>query len=302
MLKGIGQALVATRLRIRQGVQELTAGGRTIDPDRLEALEAVLLEADIGIQSTQKLLSGVRDWVRQGAPIDSAGLETHLQSELLKILDSVQGNPNQELRQPNVILMVGINGVGKTTTIGKLAHRFQHQGKSVLLVAGDTFRAAAVGQLEVWGNRVGCPVIKSHTGSDPSAVIFDGLSAARSRGSDVVIVDTAGRMHTRFNLMEELKKIKRVMDKALAGSPNETLLVVDATTGQNALSQARKFHDAIGLTALVLTKLDGTARGGVVIAVTQELGVPVKWVGVGEGVEDLEGFSAEAFVKGLFGT
>jgi fused signal recognition particle receptor len=197
--------------------------------------------------------------------------------------------------------MVGVNGVGKTTTIGKLADRFKKEGKSVLLVAGDTFRAAAIEQLEIWGRRTGCPVIKHQSGSDPSAVIFDGLSAAKARGIDVVIVDTAGRMHTKSNLMEELKKMKRVMDKALPGSPHETLLVLDATTGQNALSQAKLFHQAIGVTGVVLSKLDGTARGGVVVPITEELGVPVKLVGVGEGIGDLEDFSAEGFVEGLFG-
>jgi fused signal recognition particle receptor len=194
-----------------------------------------------------------------------------------------------------------VNGVGKTTTIGKLALKFSKEGRSVLLVAGDTFRAAAIEQLEIWGQRVGCPVIKHQSGSDPSAVIFDGLSAAKARGTEVVIVDTAGRMHTKFNLMEELKKMKRVMDKALPGSPQETLLVLDATTGQNAVSQAKQFHEAIGVTGIVLTKLDGTAKGGVVVAIAEELGLPVKLVGVGEGLEDIEAFSAQDFVEGLFG-
>jgi fused signal recognition particle receptor len=197
--------------------------------------------------------------------------------------------------------VVGINGVGKTTTIGKLAHRFANEGKKVLLAAGDTFRAAAVEQLEIWGSRVSVDVVKQQSGADPSAVIFDALAAAKARGSDVVIADTAGRLHTKTHLMEELKKIKRVMAKEIPGSPHEVLLVLDATTGQNALSQARLFHEAVGVSGIVLTKLDGTAKGGIVIAIYEELKIPIRFIGIGEAPEDLQPFQADAFVEALLG-
>jgi fused signal recognition particle receptor len=260
-----------------------------------------LLSADLGVHTVQRLLAGVRDRLDRHERSDPSRLNAFLKAELLTVLKKKESPLDLSGPVPFVVMMVGVNGVGKTTTIGKLALKFSQEGRSVLLVAGDTFRAAAIEQLEIWGQRVGCPVIKHQSGSDPSAVIFDGLSAAKARGTDVVIVDTAGRMHTKFNLMEELKKMKRVMDKALPGSPHETLLVLDATTGQNAVSQARQFHEAIGVTGVVLTKLDGTAKGGVVVAIAEELGIPVKLVGVGEGLEDIEVFSAEDFVEGLFG-
>jgi fused signal recognition particle receptor len=302
MLQRLSQVLSKTRQRLTQGIQNLFLGKKTIDADLLERLEEILLGADLGIHATHRLLAALKERLDRHELSDPSRLNFFLKTELRMLLGDKPGRLFPETAAaPSVVMMVGVNGVGKTTTIGKLADRFKKEGKSVLLVAGDTFRAAAIEQLEIWGQRVGCAVIKHQSGSDPSAVIFDGLSAAKARGIDVVIVDTAGRMHTKSNLMEELKKMKRVMDKALPGSPHETLLVLDATTGQNALSQARLFHQAIGLTGVVLTKLDGTARGGVVVPITEALGIPVKLVGVGEGIGDLEDFSAEEFVEGLFG-
>ena len=301
MFNRLKQALSKTRQVLKQGIENLLLGKKMIDSDLLERLEGILLGADLGIHTTQRLLATLQDRLDRHELSDLSRLSVFLKTELLALLEKKPHRLNITAAVPCVVMMVGVNGVGKTTTIGKLAHRFKKEGKAVLLVAGDTFRAAAIEQLEIWGERVQCPVVKHQSGSDPSAVIFDGLSAAKARGMDVVLVDTAGRMHTKFNLMEELKKMKRVMDKALPGSPHEILLVLDATTGQNALSQARQFHEAIGVTGVALTKLDGTAKGGVVVPMMEELGLPVKLVGLGEGVEDLEDFSAEEFVEGLFG-
>jgi fused signal recognition particle receptor len=302
MFHRLSQVLSKTRQRLTQGIQNLFLGKKTIDADLLERLEGILLGADLGIHTTHRLLAALKDRLDRHELSDPSRLTHFLKTELRTLLgDKASRLFPETAAAPFVVMMVGVNGVGKTTTIGKLADRFKKEGKSVLLVAGDTFRAAAIEQLEIWGRRTGCPVIKHQSGSDPSAVIFDGLSAAKARGIDVVIVDTAGRMHTKSNLMEELKKMKRVMDKALPGSPHETLLILDATTGLNALSQAKLFHEAIGVTGVVITKLDGTARGGVVVPITEELGIPVKLVGLGEGVEDLENFIAEEFVEGLFG-
>lgn len=301
MFQRLKQALSKTRQKLKQGIEDLILGKKTIDSDLLERLEGILLGADLGVHTTQRLLAALQDRLDRHELSDPSRLSAFLKTELLALLEKKPSRLNITAAVPCVVMMVGVNGVGKTTTIGKLAHRFKKEGKAVLLVAGDTFRAAAIEQLEIWGERVQCPVVKHQSGSDPSAVIFDGLSAAKARGMDVVIVDTAGRMHTQFNLMEELKKMKRVMDKALPGSPHETLLILDATTGQNALSQAKLFHEAIGVTGVVLAKLDGTAKGGVVVPMMEELGLPVKLVGLGEGVEDLEDFSAVEFVEGLFG-
>lgn len=301
MLKRLEQALSKTRQKLKQGIENLLLGKKTLDSDLLERMEGILLGADLGVHTTQRLLAMLQDRLGRRELTDPTRLVSFLKAELLALLEKNPDRLNTAATVPCVVMVVGVNGVGKTTTIGKLAHRFKKEGKNVLLVAGDTFRAAAIEQLAIWGERVQCPVVKHRIGSDPSAVIFDGLSAAKARGMDVVIVDTAGRMHTKSNLMEELKKMKRVMDKALPGSPHETLLILDATTGQNALSQAKLFHEAIGVTGVVLTKLDGTARGGVAAPITEELGLPVKLVGLGEGIEDLDDFSAEEFVEGLFG-
>lgn len=267
----------------------------------LEGVEEILIGADLGVEVSQKLLSGLPHRWGSG---NGEGLEPiikWLKGELKQLLIKTGQREPGDDPVPYVIMVVGVNGVGKTTTIGKMAFRSVREGRRVLLVAGDTFRAAAVEQLEIWGKRAGCRVIKGDSGADPASVIYDGLSAGRAQGVDRVIVDTAGRMHTKTSLMEELRKMRRVMEKAIPGSPHEILMVLDATTGRNGLSQARMFHEAVGLTGLVLTKLDGTAKGGVAVAAVDALGIPIRLVGVGEGIEDLEDFSADAYVEGLFG-
>jgi fused signal recognition particle receptor len=301
MFRRFEQALSKTRQRLKKGIENLVLGKKTIDSEMLARLEEILLGADLGVATVQRLLADLQDRLNRKELSDPSRIVMLLKTELQSLLEKKASRLNETPAVPCVVMIVGVNGVGKTTTVGKLAHRFKKAGKAVLLVAGDTFRAAAIEQIEIWSRRVGCSVIKHQSGSDPAAVIFDGLLAARARGVDVVIVDTAGRMHTKSNLMEELKKMKRVMDKAMPQSPHETLLILDATTGQNALSQAKMFHEAIGVTGAVLTKLDGTAKGGVVVPIMEELGIPVKLIGVGEGIEDLEDFSAAEFVKGIFG-
>lgn len=301
MFRRFEQALSKTRQRLKKGIENLVLGKKTIDSGLLERLEEILLEADLGVSTVQRLLADLQDRLNRKELSDPSRIISFLKTELQSLLDKKARRLIETPVVPYVVMVVGVNGAGKTTTIGKLAHRFKKAGKGVLLVAGDTYRAAAIEQIEIWSRQVGCSIIKHQSGSDPSAVIYDGLLATRARGADVVIVDTAGRMHTKFNLMEELKKMKRVMGKAMPESPHETLLILDATTGQNALSQAKLFHEAIGVTGAVLTKLDGTAKGGVVVPIMIELGIPVKWVGVGEGIEDLDDFSAAEFVEGIFG-
>ncbi len=261
----------------------------------LDDLEEALIIADVGVATTQRLLAGVRRRPRLDSP------EAVLAALKEETRELMRQEPIEEVdAQPRVILVVGVNGVGKTTTIGKLAHMYQQQGKRVLLVAGDTFRAAAAEQLEIWAKRVGCDLVRHQSGADPSAVAFDGIRAARSRDADVAIIDTAGRLHVKVNLMEELRKVVRVIGREMPGAPHESYLVLDATTGQNALSQARLFREALPLTGLILTKLDGTAKGGAVIAVNSEIGLPVRYVGLGEGLDDLRPFDSDAFVEALF--
>ncbi len=274
--------------------------GRTLDPAAQEELEAALLASDIGVRTVSKLMDRLRE---QGRGVDDARAVMHA-----TILDTLQSGQRDSIEQqiknsskPFVILAVGVNGVGKTTTVAKLAQRLKQGGLTPLLVAADTFRAAAIEQLELWGGRIGVEVIRHQQGSDPSAVVFDGLAAAKARGVDVVLIDTAGRLHTKTNLMEELKKVKRVLARELPGAPHEVLLVLDGTVGQNALSQAKQFHEAVSVTGIALTKLDGTARGGVVVAIAEELKIPVRLIGVGEAAEDLQDFDARAFVDALFG-
>ena len=240
----------------------------------------------------------LKDKVRAGIIKDVSNVKTALQEEMSTMLGNPQ--PLEISAKPHVILMIGVNGVGKTTTIGKLSSRFRSEGRSVLLAAGDTFRAAAVEQLEIWAQRTGASIIKHQSGSDPAAVAFDAVEAAKSRGSDVVIIDTAGRLHTKSQLMDELKKVDRVIKKAMPDAPHEKLLVIDATTGQNALRQAKIFNEAVGLTGIVLTKLDGTAKGGIIFAIQKEVNIPVKLIGIGEGVEDLRDFAPRDFVSALF--
>ena len=272
------------------------------DEKSLEEMEESLLTADVGVKATDKLMQALR---RQ-SPADSDDLSQDMSAKLqAAMVDMLRGSVTAPKRaplsaRPWVIIFLGVNGVGKTTTIGKLAAQYRNEGKKVLLVAGDTFRAAAIEQLDAWGQRVGVDVVKHKAGADPSAVVFDGMQAAKSRNVDVLLIDTAGRLHTKVHLIEELKKIRRVITRELPDAPHETLLVLDATTGQNGLQQARVFKEATDISGIVLTKLDGTAKGGVIISIQEELGVPVQFIGVGEDVEDLQPFEAESFVQALF--
>ncbi|MBA4373488.1 MAG: signal recognition particle-docking protein FtsY [Thermodesulfovibrio sp.] len=281
------------------GKVETIFSGKAVDAETLEELEETLILSDVGGRSAAEIVNLLKDKVDRGELKDSSLVRDFLKKEMTRMLGT--SHPLVVFgEKPFVILTVGVNGAGKTTTIGKLAARFRDQGHSVLLAAGDTFRAAAIEQLEIWSDRAGAQVVKHQSGSDPSAVVFDAVEAARARAVDVVIIDTAGRLHTKSSLMEELKKINRVCGKAMPGAPHEVLLVVDATNGQNALKQAEIFNEAIGLTGIALTKLDGTAKGGIVFAIKKELNIPVKLIGVGEGVDDLQDFVPEEFVRALF--
>ncbi|MCP9471855.1 MAG: signal recognition particle-docking protein FtsY [Nitrospira sp.] len=297
------EGLGKTRQAVRQSLDHML--GRTPTPALLEELEASLLGADLGARVVDRLIRRVNEEARGEAASSFQGVQNVLSRALYDILKQVAGPPLLELidrgPRPFVVLAVGVNGVGKTTTIAKMARRLAQAGRRPLLVAGDTFRAAAIEQLQVWADRLEVPIIRQRHGADPASVAFDGIAAAKARGTDVVLIDTAGRLHTKSNLMEELRKVKRVVSRELPGAPHEVLLVLDATVGQNALAQARQFHEAVGVTGLVLTKLDGTARGGIVVAIAEELKIPVRLVGVGEGVEDLQDFNPEAFVAALFG-
>jgi fused signal recognition particle receptor len=279
--------------------------GRTPDQELLEDLESSLLTADLGARVVDRLMRKVNEESRGAEAQTTEGLQGVLSRELYGILKPVADVTLDRLitegSTPFVFLVVGVNGVGKTTTIAKIAQRIAQTGRRPLMVAGDTFRAAAIEQLQVWGDRIGVEVVRQRHGADPAAVAFDGIVAARARKVDVVLIDTAGRLHTKSNLMDELRKVKRVIGQELPGAPHEVLLVLDATLGQNALAQARQFHEAVGVSGLVLTKLDGTARGGIVVAIAEELKIPIRLIGIGEGVEDLQDFNAEAFVAALFG-
>lgn len=284
-----------------QGLGDLLLGKKQIDDDLLEELETQLLVADVGIEATRHIVDRLTERLGRNELSDSDTIYKALKLELSEVLKPAQAPlvPEND-GKPFVILMVGINGAGKTTTIGKLAKRLQGEGRSVMLAAGDTFRAAAVEQLQVWGDRNEVPVIAQHTGADSASVIFDGLQAAQSRGIDVLIADTAGRLHNKDNLMEELKKVVRVMKKLDPEAPHEIMLVLDAGTGQNALSQAQHFRDAVGVSGITMTKLDGTAKGGIVFAVSKQLGLPIRFIGIGETAEDLRPFDADDFVDALF--
>lgn len=275
---------------------------RKWDEQSLEEMEENLLSADVGVKATQKLMETLRGLTPSGSEDLARDMSSQLQQAMVKLLQDSAAAPRLEALsvRPWVVLFLGVNGVGKTTTIGKLAAQYKADGKKVLLVAGDTFRAAAVEQLEAWGRRAGVELIKHRAGADPSAVVYDGMQAAKSRGMDVLLIDTAGRLHTKVHLLEELKKIRRVIAREQPGAPHETLLVLDATTGQNGLQQAKIFKEATEIDGIVLTKLDGTAKGGVIISIQEELGVSVRYIGVGEDVEDLQPFEAERFVEALF--
>jgi len=293
--------------RLRQGLSKTGSGlsrvflGRkSIDDDLLEELETLLLMADVGVEATQRIINDLTERLQRSELADSDALHHALREDMLAILRPCEAPMAIDAdKQPYVVLTVGVNGVGKTTTMGKLAHRYQEAGYAVVMAAGDTFRAAAVEQLQVWGERTGIPVIAQPIGSDAAAVVFDAHQAARARGTQLLIADTAGRLHTQDNLMQELAKIHRVLGKQDSQAPHEVLLVVDASTGQNALAQAQQFHEAIGITGVAVTKLDGTAKGGVIFAIAHRLGVPIRYIGVGEGVEDLRPFHAEEFVDAL---
>lgn len=292
------EGLTKTRKGLVEKVESIFTG-RKIDEETLEELEETLIMSDVGTKAAAEIMAVIRENVKKGDAKDVDAVKELLKKEMATVLDHSQpivvfGN------KPFVILAVGVNGVGKTTTIGKLASRFRSQGLSVLLAAGDTFRAAGIEQLEIWANRADAQFVKHQKGSDPAAVAFDAVKAAQGRGIDVVIVDTAGRLHTKTNLMEELKKVKRSIDKAMPGAPQEILLVVDATTGQNALRQAELFNKTIGITGIALAKLDGTAKGGIVFAIKKELGIPVRLIGVGEKIDDLRDFDPKEFVEALF--
>jgi fused signal recognition particle receptor len=295
-------AVTRTRENLSERIEEVIALSKEIDRATLDDLEATLIGADLGTTTTHDVLQNLRDKADRKQIKNADELKRLLKEELLGILTAANSQPVQRVdATPEVILIVGVNGTGKTTTIGKLTQVFRSQGKTVLLCAADTFRAAGIEQLEIWGERTGTEVIRTKAGGDPSAVLFDALQAASARQTDYVIVDTAGRLHTKTNLMAELEKMRRTARRIIPGAPHETLLVMDATTGQNGLQQARLFTASAGVTGIVLTKLDGTAKGGVVVAISRELGVPVRYVGVGEKAGDLLPFDAKDFVDSLFG-
>ncbi|HEV2183302.1 MAG TPA: signal recognition particle-docking protein FtsY [Candidatus Acidoferrales bacterium] len=305
VLERLKNSVAKTRTELSARVEQLLTGDRPVDPALLAQLEAALLSADIGVGTTKEVLASLRRQVTEQKLVGSAALKLELKNQLVAILAAAPvprngDSPAAVAAAPRVIFVVGVNGTGKTTTIGKLANRLRAEGRSVMLCAADTFRAAAIEQLEVWAKRSGVELIKQKAGSDPAAVVFDGLTAARAKNVDAVIVDTAGRLHTKSNLMAELEKMKRTAAKLVPGAPHDVLLVMDATTGQNGLAQAREFTGHVGVTGIVLTKLDGTAKGGIVIAISRELGLPIRFVGTGEQMDDLVPFDAKTYVNSLF--
>ena len=300
-LKRLRKGLSKTRATLTGRLDRLFLGKKEISEDLLEELEEILFTSDIGVASTHELIESLQAQLARKELKNPEALRNALRDHILAFLEAPP--PKRSLPgpgEPLVIMVVGVNGVGKTTTIGKAAHRYVSQGKNVLLVAADTFRAAAVEQLSIWGERVGADVIKQKTGADPSAVVFDAIAAARSRRSDVVFIDTAGRLHTKINLMEELEKIHRVVGRKLPGAPHEVWLILDATTGQNAISQAEMFNKILGITGIILTKLDGTAKGGIVVGISRQLGIPITYVGIGEKIDNLRPFNAIEFVQAIF--
>jgi len=300
LVERLKKAVEKTRDSLVEQMDDIFQGKKVIDDELLEELEMTLISADIGVRTTDEIITSVRDSLSRNQLKDPQELKEHIARHMMEILQSV-GEPQQTASSPpTVVLVVGVNGVGKTTTIGKLARRFQKDGKTVLLAAGDTFRAAAAEQLQVWGQRNEVEVVAQKAGADPSAVLFDALEAAKARQVDYVIVDTAGRLHNKAGLMAELEKMKRTAARLVPGAPHETLLILDAVTGQNGLEQAKQFTSTAGVTGLALTKLDGTAKGGIVVAIARELDLPIRWVGVGEQIDDLEPFDPESFVRALF--
>lgn len=300
-LEKMKQAVTRTRENLSERIDEALAFTKEIDRSTLDDLEAILLSADLGTTTTEEILAKLREKADRKQIKDGEELKQVIKQQIEDILKSTPARGEKPLKgETEVVMVVGVNGTGKTTTIGKLAHAMRSEGKTVLLCAADTFRAAAIEQLEIWGSRTGVEVIKTKPGGDPSAVLFDALNAAKARRTDTVIVDTAGRLHTKTSLMAELEKMKRTAQRLIPGAPHEVLLVMDATTGQNGLQQAKLFTESAGVTGIVLTKLDGTAKGGVVVAISRELGLPVRYVGVGEKAGDLLPFSPENFANSLF--
>ena len=311
LLERLKASVSKTKAALSETVDTIFLGERKIDASLLKELETALLSADLGVRPTREILDAVREKMDRNALADGAQLKREIKSHIVRILSAsggalaslpaagtVAASPNG--KGPRVIFIVGVNGAGKTTSIGKLANRLRKDGLSVILCAADTFRAAAVEQLEIWAQRNGIEVIKQKSGADPAAVVYDAMAAAKARGSDAVIVDTAGRLHTKSNLMAELEKMKRTAAKIIPGAPHDVLLVLDATTGQNGLAQAREFTNAVGVTGIILTKLDGTAKGGIVVAISRELGLPIRFVGTGEQINDLVPFDPETYANSLF--
>jgi fused signal recognition particle receptor len=297
--KKIKDGLSKTRSGLVDRISKVISGKTKIDDELINEIEEALLSSDIGFNATEKIIDDIRARVKAEGYDSSEMLRVLLKEEIAKCLVNSNGRDQNELK-PHVIMIVGVNGVGKTTTVGKLAYNFKNDGKKVLIAAADTFRAAANEQLKIWADRAEVEIIQQKPGTDPGAVAYDAVSAAKARNVDIVLIDTAGRLHTKTNLMEELKKIRRVIQKVIPQAPHEVYLVLDAVTGQNGLVQARQFLDAAGVTAIVLTKLDGTAKGGIVVAISQELKLPVKYIGVGEGIDDLQPFDGKIFVDALF--
>lgn len=304
---GLWSKLSKTRRRISDGLNSILGSNRAIDSSLLEEIEEVLFTSDVGVDITEQLVEGLREKVDHKSLGGPEQVKTVLKEEMIFILEAGQQGSRVSLADqlhpgiPGVFMFVGVNGVGKTTTIAKMSHYYQAQGESVMLVAADTFRAAAIEQLQVWGDRLGVEVLSQRRGADPAAVVFDALSAAKTRDIDKVLVDTAGRLHTKSNLMEELKKIQRVAGQQVSGAPHRVILVLDATTGQNAIAQSRVFAQSLGVTDIVLAKLDGTAKGGAVIGIAQKLSIPISFIGIGEQLEDLEIFNPREFVEAIFG-
>ncbi len=294
------QGLEKTRKSFTEKIEQVIIGYASIEEELLDDLEEALISADVGVKTSMALMEDVRRGIKKKEINSPADLRPFLERRISELLTTGSDESRMADSGPTVLLVIGVNGVGKTTTIGKLGNYYKQQGKSVILAAADTFRAAAIDQLEIWGQRIDAQVIKHEEGSDPASVAFDAVNAAKARNADVLIIDTAGRLHTKSNLMEELKKINRVIQREIPAAPHETLLVLDATTGQNAINQADLFSKAAPISGVVLTKLDGTAKGGVVVGIKAELKMPVKWIGVGEGVDDLRPFNAEDFAQALF--
>lgn len=300
-LSGLRNGLRKTRDSFIRKLDRLLMGKARLDAQTLEEFEELLITADLGVATTTRVIRDVESRISRSEAHDADLLRRCVQEAITELLLPRQAPLRPGPQRPYVIMVIGVNGVGKTTTIAKLGRLWREEGLNVLLVAGDTFRAAAIEQLQTWGDRIGVEVIKQQHGADPSAVVFDALQSAKAKSTDLVILDTAGRLHTKVNLMEELKKIQRVTARVVPGAPHEVLLVLDATTGQNAISQARLFHEAVGVTGIAMTKLDGTAKGGILVAVASEFDIPIRYVGVGEKMEDLQVFEAHSFVEALFG-